>query len=146
MRIKKNVLNSICATVYDIPPETGGILGEQRGVIVIVEFDEGIRQDRMCSYSPDVNKLNQVIQLWKKQGIAFCGIFHTHYFGVETLSAGDISYIEQIMENMPKSIKKLYFPLVVLPQREMVAYVAVKENEEICIQKETITVEGENKE
>ena len=144
MRIKKNVLNSICAIVSDIPPETGGILGEQSGVIVIVEFDEGIQNQRMCNYSPNVNKLNQVIQLWKKQGIDFCGIFHTHYFGVETLSAGDTSYIEQIMESMPKSIKRLYFPLVVLPQREMVAYVAVKENEEICIQKEIIIVEGGN--
>jgi len=63
---------------------------------------------------------------------------------VETLSAGDIFYIEQIMKSMSESIKKLYFPLVVLPQREMVVYVAVKEKEEICIQKETIIVEGGN--
>ena len=144
MRIKKNVLNSICATVHDVPPETGGILGEQSGVIVVVEFDEGMQNQRMCSYSPDVNKLNQVIQLWKEQEIVFCGIFHTHYFGVETLSAGDISYIGQIMKSMPESIKKLYFPLVVLPQREMVAYAAVKEKEKICIHKEPIIIEGGN--
>ena len=45
---------------------------------------------------------------------------------METLSAGDREYIIKIMNSMPDAITKLYFPLVVMPQRKIIAYTAEK--------------------
>ena len=57
------------------------------------------------------------------------GIFHVHFFCVDTLSEGDIKYMERIMHAMPETIRKLYFPLVVQPHTKCVPYVAYKEKE-----------------
>ena len=142
MRINKEIYNNILTLVRDIPPESGGILGEKDGVIQFVVYDEGRKTGKMCSYSPDVQKLNVVIQDWQEKGILFCGIFHTHFFGVETLSEGDRLYIKMIMEQMPMEIEKLFFPIVVLPQREFVVYVASREQGPLIIKKDTILIEG----
>ena len=143
MKINQQVYNRIVTTVKEIPPESGGILGEKNGVIEFVEYDSGIPQGRMCSYSPNVQRLNYVIAEWEQQGITFCGMFHTHYFGVETLSEGDISYIKKIMSSMPKDITKLYFPLVVLPQREMIVYTARRNVEQNDVWKEVTILKEE---
>lgn len=145
MRIKKEIYNNILTSVKDIPPESGGILGEKDGVIQFVVYDEGRKTRKMCSYSPNVQKLNVVIQDWQEKGILFCGIFHTHFFGVETLSEGDRLYIKMIMEQMPIEIKRLFFPIVLLPQREMVVYVAKKEQEQLIIKQDIVSIEGGNK-
>lgn len=142
MQIIRQIYEDIFVTIKESPPEIGGILGKQGNLITAVEFDDGIGKGKKCSYSPDVNRLNSIIKLWQEQGINFCGIFHTHYFGVETLSPGDKEYIKNIMNSMPESITKLYFPLIVMPQREMIAYVAVKAKEQLNIYKEKIIFQG----
>ena len=142
MRICRDIYNNILISVNEIPPESGGILGERDKIVQFVEYDEGVKNEKMCSYSPNVEKLNLVIQDWQRKGIMFCGIFHTHFFGVETLSEGDILYIKSIMKQMPLEIKKLFFPIVVLPQREMIVYVVNREQEQLIIKKDTILIEG----
>ena len=72
MRIYKQVYEDIVLSVKDIPPESGGILGEKDGVIQFVEYDEGKKDRKKCSYSPNVEKLNLVIQDWQKKEIQFC--------------------------------------------------------------------------
>ena len=142
MRIKKEIYHSIFTSVKDTPPESGGILGEKDGIIQFVVYDEGVKNGKLCSYAPDVEKLNFVIREWQEEGILFCGMFHTHFFGVETLSEGDVKYINMIMEQMPEEIKTLFFPIVVLPQRKFVVYVANREQKTIQIKKENIVIEG----
>lgn len=138
MKIEINVYKKIVFSIPDTLPETGGIIGGKDGVITAVEFDCGTQIGKKCSYSPSVEYLNAVLKDWKEKDITFYGIFHTHYFGVETLSAGDKEYIMKIMNSMPETITKLYFPLVVMPQRKMIAYAAVKEKGQLKILKEKI--------
>ena len=142
MRICRDIYNNILISVNNIPPESGGILGAKDEIIQFVAYDEGVKNGKMCNYSPNVEKLNLVIQDWQEKGIMFCGIFHTHFFGVETLSEDDTLYIKAIMKQMPIEIEKLFFPIVVLPQRDMIVYVANREQEQLIIRKDTILIEG----
>ena len=144
MRISRETYNSMLKSVKDIPPESGGILGEKNGIIQFVVYDEGVKNEKMCSYTPNAEKLNLVSREWQEQGILFCGIFHTHFFGVKTLSEGDLTYIKTIMKQMPIEIERLFFPIVVLPQREIVAYIAKKEQEQLIIKQDIISIEGGN--
>ena len=62
------------------------------------------------------------------------------FFGVRTLSDGDIAYITAIMRAMPQSVSELHFPVVVLPDREMISYLAVRSGNEVKIREETVTI------
>ena len=44
------------------------------------------------------------------------------------------------MKNMPKEIKSLYFPLVVMPEKEMLCYRAELINEKLAIEIENIKI------
>ncbi len=124
MIILNEVFETINKNVPDFPPETGGIIGSAHGEIIdsVVMDHSDSSGKRKCSYSPNVDFLNSSIATWQKSGIAFKGIFHTHFAGVKTLSCADKHYIDTIMNAMPKSIQYLYFPIFVLPGRRMVCY------------------------
>lgn len=139
MRIKSKLYNLILDAMPDTPPEIGGIIGGKNGIITACQLDNGIASGG-CSYRPDVNKLNMVIEKWEAEGIKFYGLLHTHFFDVKTLSEGDIHYIKIIMEAMPDIVKELYFPIVVMPSKQMVLYKAVK-GEKIIINKENVEFE-----
>ena len=138
MRISKAVLQSINEFISDTPPETGGILGSRtHNVVEAVAFDlPNTESTRPCAYFPNVDFLNHTIQLWQEDGIRFLGIFHTHFASVKTLSNGDIQYIRQIMQAMPASIEYLYFPVFVLPDRELVCYRAIRTKDGVKIVRE----------
>ena len=121
------MLNSVCERIIEkVPehmPETGGMLGGQAGIITTVVFDGGKEDDFMrCHYTPNVKKLNRCLLEWSKNGIEFYGLFHTHFYGVSSLSKGDAVYIKKILEAMPQSKKELFFPLVVLPDKKIISY------------------------
>lgn len=141
MNIKKKTYDTILNKVPASMPESGGIIGGSNGVIEVVEFDKGniIYSEKCCFYAPDVKKLNQCIKKWKENNIDFYGLFHTHFYGVRSLSEGDRCYIEKIMKAMPATKHKLFFPVIVFPEKEMVVYVAelyrnhvIIETEDIC--------------
>lgn len=134
----KEVVNEILENVNTSPPETGGIIGMKENVVCKMEYDEGKRTYRACSYYPNVDRLNEIIFGWQKTGIQFVGLYHTHYFGVSSLSEGDELYIKQIMFKMPDNIKKLLFPIVVMPQKEIVLYSALKDGHGVIIEVEEI--------
>lgn len=140
MNITYETYREIVKNVPDIPPESGGILGEYNDVISCVVFDSGIQKDnwKPCCYTPDVKKLNICIEKWREQGIEFCGIFHTHFNGISTLSEGDKRYIRKIMFAMPSSKKKIYFPIVILPEREIKVYVCVNHQGKLYITEDGI--------
>lgn len=138
MKIKRELCDEIFTKVGELPPEIGGILGGIKDDVMVVEFDKCEIRQRRCSYTPNVNYLNTVIDFWEKEKIKFLGIFHSHYFGVKSLSEGDQKYIYTIMRNMPDDIPKLYFPIVVMPDKEIVVYKAHRCQDDVIIEKEIL--------
>lgn len=143
MEISQSIIDIINASILDLPVETGGILGSQNGNLineVVLDLQEPSAAKR-CSYSPNVAFLNRNIELWQKEDVVFKGIFHTHYFGVKTLSCGDRAYINEIMLSMPEGVNSLYFPVYVMPERQMICYKAVRTGKTVCIQTEKVVIE-----
>lgn len=143
MRIAKQIIETMNAYIGERPPETGGILGSHDNQLIdaVVMDLPDLTNTRPCSYFPNVDFLNQNIKLWQDNGISFAGIFHTHFAGVKTLSCGDREYINAIICAMPQQINRLYFPIFVLPDRELVCYKAIRSNKIIDIQTENLVIE-----
>lgn len=140
MKILTHVYQYICNSVPSAPPEIGGILGSMDGVVCKCQIDSGRPKSCGCSYSPNVDILNNTINSWQKEGILFHGIFHTHFFGVRTLSDGDIAYIDAILHAMPVYIHELYFPIVVLPEKQMVPYLARRSGKTVDIKTDELII------
>lgn len=118
----KTVYESLLNKTPLLPPETGGIIGGQRGIITEVYFDK--QNDLLTApsiYIPNINVINQIIADWDKKNVDFCGIFHTHYSHDQEISLGDRRYIKKIMCAMPLQIRYLYFPII-LPQKTIIGY------------------------
>lgn len=142
MTITSDLLEIINRSIADYPPESGGILGSGNGEIIDnVVFDIPDHESSMgCAYSPDVDFLNKSIKQWSGDGIRFMGIFHTHFYGVQTLSCADKHYIDTIMQAMPEEINCLYFPVYVLPERKFVGYSATRKSGCVEIQQEILYI------
>lgn len=142
MKITKEVMDYIDRNISNFLPEFGGILGSEDSEIVSRVILDKQREDsgRGCFYAPDVKLFNSCIEEWQSKGIEFKGIFHTHFAGVRSLSQADKDYITNIMKSMPSRIEYLYFPLFVLPDREVIVYRAQRNAKEICIKKEELKV------
>lgn len=128
MEITQKVLDEMKEQLPERLPETGGIIGGTSNRITEcwIEHASLLREGVPCSYAPNVEKINAKIQEWQENGIQFLGMFHTHYFGVDSLSEGDVKYIRNIMNQMPEEIKCLYFPLFVFPEKKLILYLAKK--------------------
>lgn len=143
MKIEKCFYESFLSSCPYAPPEIGGILGGKNGIVTDIVIDNRNAVSNKAVYIPDIDFLNFKIDEWEKQNIEFFGIFHTH-FSDNTLSKDDRINIGKVMYSMPKSVIKLYFPIVI-PQKEMIAYVAERKNNKINIYLEDIDI-IENKE
>lgn len=139
MKIEAAILQRIFRQILGIPSESGGIFGSKGDIISNVEFDKGISKLK-CAYEPNIDFLNEVIERWQEENIDFAGIFHTHFFGVETLSQGDIAYITAIMSAVPESINQLYFPIVLPEYHKMIPYIATKDTHGIQICKDELMI------
>lgn len=140
MRISDNILKEILNQMPVNPPEEGGIIGGTEGRVCIWRHDRGY-PERGGAYRPNVEYLNKVIAEWMDSGFVFMGIFHVHFGGSKALSDSDRGYIKRIMGVMPESIEKLYFPLVVQPERQWVSYVAYRNSKEkITVAKDEVEV------
>ena len=123
MIIKAEIYDQILCAFPAVPPESGCILGvREDSVDCFVHDYEAPTVDRAI-YTPNIEVLNQVIAQWAERGIRFCGLAHSHPHGQESLSSGDVHYINTIMQAMPVSMKYLYFPLV-FPGEKMVSFIA----------------------
>lgn len=138
MKIEKCFYESFLSSCPYAPSEIGGILGGKNGVVTDVVIDNRNAVLNKAIYIPDIDFLNFKIEEWEKQNIEFYGIFHTHFCD-SALSNDDRINIEKVMYSMPKSIIKLYFPIVI-PQKEMIAYVAERKNNKINIHLEDIDI------
>ncbi len=142
MKIHSQVYDEIMTVLREEPPEMGGILGKKDELICSYEIDYGKTGNHKCNYYPMVHKLNSIIARWEREGIEFAGMFHTHFYGVETLSPGDEDYIIKIMRSMPSHIKELSFPIIVLPEKRMVSYKAIFVESHLEIAEEDVKIEG----
>lgn len=140
MNIQKTILEQILNEQPDLPPESGGIIGGSDSAVTIHFKDDGITGGRTCCYQPNIVLLNDVIQQWQAKDLEFMGIYHSHFFGVKTLSEGDKTYIKIILQNMPDFINYLYFPVVVMPDKELVCYKAFINSGEVIIKPEKLVV------
>lgn len=138
MKIEKCFYESFLSSCPYTPPEIGGILGGKNGVVTDIVIDNRNAVLNKAVYIPDIDFLNSKIEEWEKQNIEFYGIFHTH-ISESTLSNDDRINIEKVMCSMPKSIIKLYFPIVI-SQKEMIVYVAERKKNKINIYLENIDI------
>ncbi len=142
MIIAKSVFEKIKSSVLGTNYEIGGILGSKDNTIIshiVIDFPQQA-PTCACLYTPNVEYLNQQIANWQLNQISFKGIFHSHFAGVKTLSAGDIQYINNILNTMPPGINYLYFPLFVIPQNELICYKAIRYKNAISILPEELCV------
>lgn len=121
LKIQKDIYNQMVSTCPPLPPETGGILGGNNGIITHYFADIGSGGNAYDQYVPNVDYLNAKIEEWCILGISFYGIYHSHFPNGDALSTADIVYIERIMRAVGDAVKLLYFPIV-LPKDKMVAY------------------------
>jgi len=119
--------------------EVGGILGGENNIITEFEFDEGTALTSKQHYYPNIEKLNIYLESWQEDNIQFYGIAHSHFQDERGLSPGDIDYIHAIMSAMPSYIDFLYFPII-LPQREMVSFKAVRAKNGVNIVNDDIKI------
>lgn len=77
MDITKVVYTEIIKGVAKSVYETGGILGESKGIVSYVELDTGIERHGMkkCYYSPNTQKLNKCISVWGSMILIFARFF-----------------------------------------------------------------------
>lgn len=125
MKIYNEILDEILNQMPSRPPEAGGIIGGKKEQVCLWEYDAGHSKEG-CFYCPNVNFLNKVIETWIDQGYDFMGILHVHFGGSKNLSDGDKKYIKEIMRSMPEYIEKLYFPIVVQPEKQVFSYIACR--------------------
>lgn len=142
MRITASVYNEICEDLRIVPPERGGVIGSEHGVVCTFYLDDGAGQAGRYVYVPDVNKLNGVIAQWAEKGIGFAGMFHSHPSPQTDLSIADEEYIINIMEAMPGSVSELHFPVIV-PGMGMTGHLAKRRAGEVIIVPEEIIIEKE---
>lgn len=140
MKIYNEILKEILQQMPLVPPEAGGIIGGKEERICCWEYDKGYF-GKGCSYSPNVNFLNEVIAEWIDKGYDFMGILHVHFGGSKGLSNSDKKYIEKIMKAMPSFIEKLYFPIVVQPEKQLISYVAYQNSlGEVVVEEDVVEV------
>ena len=132
MIIKESVYKQIISYCPLVPPETGGIIGSSSTFIDTVAFDNYNKIIDAAVYVPDVRRLNAILSNWQKDKISFCGLFHSHKKGQETLSKDDIEYIHTIFSSLPQTITNLYFPIVI-PQTKIFSYKAINQKHSIEI-------------
>lgn len=122
IKVCHRVLRDILSFVPCVPPETGGVIGGQEGIISAYVLDSGgPKSNGYDYYAPDTIFLNHTIEQWRKEGIELYGIFHTHFPEGQYLSKGDIRYINVIMNALPPQIDSLLFPIVI-PRKKMIVY------------------------
>lgn len=125
-----------------VPPEVGGILGMQNGIVNTILIDKGESSDNGGTYTPNIALLNRTIKAWNEISVCFAGVFHTHAEQWGCLSSDDIIYIKQILLSMPTGIDQLLFPLV-FPGKNIKVYAAKRMYSEVYIYESDIQIIGE---
>lgn len=140
MKIYRDILEHLLLLMPQNPPEIGGILGTSNNIIDKFQLDKGLSTTCGCYYTPNTKFLNTIIHSWEKERVKFSGIFHTHFFNVNTLSSGDKKYITEIMQAMPDEIYALYFPIITIPEMSITPYIATRYENCINIEQDKFVI------
>lgn len=123
MKIYRDIYDLIWKSFPVVPPESGGIFGSgSNGIVSKFFYDAGRPDPSVAIYTPNVFLLNRVILDWAQQGIRFCGMIHSHPYGVEQLSQCDMEYIGAIRSSIKDERVQLYFPIII-PNHKFISYV-----------------------
>lgn len=87
------------------PIESGGIFGEKEGIVCRFYADG---HTSPSEYRPDTALLNRVLAQWRREGIGFAGMAHSHPNGLLTLSVGDMAYAREILRANPQLSSVLF--------------------------------------
>lgn len=123
IRILASVYQKLVSELPYPPPECGGILGCKDNTICEIWIDSRPQVNDALVYEPDIKGINHQIYQWQKNGVRFCGLFHSHIAEEETLSGDDITYIRRIVRAIPRDYGQLLFP-VVIPNKKVILYYA----------------------
>lgn len=144
LELTPSTISQIYQYLGQHPAERGGILGcDANGIIC--HFHADITADCTSSeYTPDVDRLNEVIQQWRRQNIQFRGFVHSHPFGCRELSSADKDYARAILREF-RSLPYLALPLVMTSpdsdKFELIPYIAELDNSDgIWIQEAGIAI------
>ena len=111
--IHQNVYDEIRAALGTRKPECGGVLGAcADGRISKFYFDASGRSAENA-YTPDYEKINEILEEWAEDGIRMVGMIHSHENEGNFPSCGDLFYCEQILRANP-SISEFLLPIVTL--------------------------------
>lgn len=92
------VINDMLKSLINENIEQGGIIGARNGMIVGYHHDKDASCS-MYSYRPDFLTLNRIISSWfYERQIIFKGFVHTHPYGCNTLSVGDLNIMRELLE------------------------------------------------
>lgn len=142
MKMTKEVLKKIEKIACSKNVEIGGILGSKDDDVISCVVADMPDYSTMCrfDYYPNIAFLNKQIESWADDGIAFGGLFHTHFSGSKNLSDADIEYIKEIMLSSKGIVEYLYFPLFTLPDNELTVYKAYFNNANIVVDKDELII------
>jgi proteasome lid subunit RPN8/RPN11 len=112
MLMTREVYESLRDTVGTVPPETGGMLGGQRGTgLVDHVFLDRTADVSGVTYSPDIDQVNRVLRdEWNPEGINLLGFVHSHPHGSVRPSGPDVSYAERILRGIPE-LDRMLLPI-----------------------------------
>ena len=144
------ILDQILRDIGSKKPEQGGALGVDKtsGRITRFYFDEQANRSS-ASYSPDARTVTEVINQWDEEGVAFCGMIHSHPGSFGSPSEGDRQYAAEIINAMPETLQgKMLMPIVTVNLKKQQAwlhpFIAMHNNNgDTVLFRATLTVDGE---
>lgn len=111
IKMTKEVLRQIQATIGTRRPECGGILGSSDGVTIDYYYFDSDALTTSGTYTMNTKALNKTIHYWNDNDVRFSGIIHSHPNGVTEPSPQDVSNAEDIMDIMDMD-GIVYIPIV----------------------------------
>jgi len=144
------ILDQILLDIGSKKPEQGGALGVDKtsGRITRFYFDEQANRSS-AAYSPDARTVTEVINQWDEEGVAFCGMIHSHPGSFGSPSEGDRQYAAEIINAMPETLQgKMLMPIVTVNLKKQQAwlhpFIAMRnDNGDTVLFRATLTVDGE---
>lgn len=109
MKLLLSVYNQILNS-FKFDYEQGGILGSNNNIVVAFNLDK--RHGSKQTYTPNIEKLNNIISEWHQKGITFVGLIHSHINNVGVYSNSDLEYLKNIYILNKEILDKIYFPIV----------------------------------
>ncbi len=115
VKISRNVCKDILHTIGSQKPESGGILLGPIGSNDVTDFFfDNHGSCTGSTYSPDhVTLMRKMKEEWLPAGIDLKGFVHSHPSRFDSLSAGDMTYINRLLDindDMPMFIAPIVIP------------------------------------